>query len=269
MVSPSLSGSHPDYNTLGATWPPFFNQMQIHLTLKSTNVKTGPIPVSTSSRDTCPQSCPWYKRGCYANGGPLRIHWNKVSNASRGTSELSTFLGQIERLPPGTLWRHNQAGDLPGEGQRINHHELRSLAKASAHTRGFTYTHKPVLGDDPIARKNRTIIARYNTQGFVINLSGNGLEDADKLYRLRIAPVTTVLPSNFEGRTFVTPGGVRGIVCPATYRDDITCSSCPRRSESEHDSRRPCLCAIPNRSYIIGFPAHGAQKRELDTKLNR
>ena len=55
-----------------------------HITLKSTNRKTGPIAVVTSSQDTCPDVCPFKQSGCYANGGPLRLHWNLVSNGTRG-----------------------------------------------------------------------------------------------------------------------------------------------------------------------------------------
>ena len=241
--------------------------MQIHLTMKSTNRKTGPIPVSTSSRETCPPSCPWYERGCYGNGGPLRIHWGRVSVGSRGTG-ISSFLDSIRELPPGTLWRHNQAGDLMGSGPDISRRDLHNLSKASAHTRGFTYTHKPVLGTDVTARRNKVLIARYNTPGFTINLSGNDLSHADELFKLGIAPVTTILPSNFSGRSFKTLAGVKGIVCPATYRDDVTCNTCPGNKKGNDNGRRPCLCGTYDRTFIIGFPAHGSQKRELDTKLN-
>lgn len=227
--------------------------MQVHLTHKSTNRKTGPIPVSTTSEDTCPTSCPWRGKGCYANGGPLRIHWRKVSLEDRGTG-FSIFLEHIRSLPPGSLWRHNQAGDLPGQQEIIDHRKLRSLALASSHVKGFTYTHKPVLGRGRTAIRNRVAIERYNTLGFTINLSGDSPEHADQLLKLGIAPVTTVLPSDFEGRSFVTPEGNKGIVCPAAVRDGITCSSCK-------------LCANYRRTYIIGFPAHGAQKGTIDRNI--
>jgi len=96
-------------------------------------------------------------------------------------------------------------------------------------------------------------IARYNTPGFTINLSGDSPEHADKLFKLKIAPVTTVLSSTFTDRKFTTPAGNKGIVCPATWRD-TTCSECK-------------LCAIYDREYCIGFPAHGAQKRQIDDRF--
>ncbi len=47
----------------------------VHLTSKSSNAKTGPIPVSTSTAAWCPDSCPLKGAGCYGNGGPLAIQW--------------------------------------------------------------------------------------------------------------------------------------------------------------------------------------------------
>ncbi|MEY4341197.1 MAG: hypothetical protein RL541_701, partial [Pseudomonadota bacterium] len=58
--------------------------MQVHLTLKSANVKTGPIPVSTTERASCPDDCSM-KKECYAASGPLALHWAAVSNGTRGT----------------------------------------------------------------------------------------------------------------------------------------------------------------------------------------
>ena len=42
----------------------------VHLTLKSANAKTGPIPVSVTSDDSCPKSCPFNDGACYAKSGP-------------------------------------------------------------------------------------------------------------------------------------------------------------------------------------------------------
>ena len=58
----------------------------VNLTLKSRNKKTGPIPVSTSGKHTCPDACPLKASGaCYAMAGPLGLFWAKVSNNNAGT----------------------------------------------------------------------------------------------------------------------------------------------------------------------------------------
>lgn len=219
---------------------------RIALTLRSTNKKTGPIPVSTSSESTCPDACPFKKNGCYADGGPLAIFWRKVSEAKAGL-EWSEFLRQVEDLYPTQLWRHNQAGDLAGEGDTIDPVSLMELSYANRGKRGFTYTHKPMD-----TKVNRTAVKAANSLGFTVNLSGNSVRHADELAALEIAPVVCVLPADVDGaKTPVvsTPEGRKVAVCPATYRDDVTCQSCG-------------LCQRRDRKVIVGFPAHGAAKRK-------
>ena len=49
----------------------------VHLTNISGNRKVGPIKVTTSDKASCPSEC-GIADECYASGGPLAIHWNKV-----------------------------------------------------------------------------------------------------------------------------------------------------------------------------------------------
>lgn len=217
----------------------------IHFTLKSANVKTGPIPVSTSSADTCPDACPLKAKGCYAKTGPLAMHWAKVTAGARGQA-FSAFLAQIKALPKGQTWRHNQAGDLAGKGDRINLQALRRLTAANTGKRGFTYTHKP-----PALGSNAKAIQEANKGGFTVNLSGNSLQHADELLALGIAPVVAIVPEGLRpnGETGgKTPAGNRFIFCPAQTREGVTCSTCR-------------LCSVAKREYIIAFEAHGTNKK--------
>lgn len=222
--------------------------MTTHLTMKSSNAKTGPIPVSTTSADTCPDACPLKAKGCYAKGGPLAIHWRKVTEGKAG-SNWDDFVAKIAALPEGQLWRHNQAGDLPGENDQINAIQLLELALANDGKRGFTYTHKPVLGISVGAERNQRAIQDANEAGFTINLSANTLAHADQLADLGIAPVVTIQDAKEgERHDTVTPAGRKVATCPATYRDDVTCASCQ-------------LCQRRDRKVIVGFPAHGSGKK--------
>jgi len=221
--------------------------MFTHLTLKSRNEKTGPIPVSTTGADSCPTACPFNNAnagGCYANGGPLAIHLRKVT-AKRAGESFARFLEKIRALPAGQLWRHNQAGDLQGKGNRISAGALFDLVKANAGKRGFTYTHKPMT------RANAELVAHANSNGFTINLSGNNAAHADKLAALGVGPVVTVLPADATENT-TTPNGRKIVVCPATQRDNVSCATCK-------------LCAVAERDFIVGFPAHGASKRKAES----
>ena len=216
--------------------------MQTHLTLVSRNVKTGPIPVSTTSAESCPTACPFNNaNGCYAASGPLAIHWRKVTNGLSGDS-YGAFLDKVSRLMKGQLWRHNQAGDLIGQGDSLDVQALALLVQANRGKRGFTYTHKPLATPD-----EREAIREANANGFTVNLSGNNLSHADALADMAIAPVVTVLPHDATQNT-VTPKGRKVVVCPATQRDDVSCASCG-------------LCAL-QRDAIVGFPAHGPSKRK-------
>ena len=104
---------------------------KIHLTPKSKNAKTGPIPVSMSSDVTCPPSCPFNSGGgCYAATGPIALHWKKVSSGDRGMN-FADFCDTIASLPDGQLWRHNQAGDLCGAGDTLDVPALDKLSEAN------------------------------------------------------------------------------------------------------------------------------------------
>jgi hypothetical protein len=220
----------------------------------SRNAKTGPIPVTTTSKESCPTDCPFQGSGCYAEAGPLGAIWRGLTKAGpesdfqNGRGRVKTWgadrlIKAIAKLPQGQLWRHNQAGDLvplPGTGT-IDRGFLGRLVRANRGKRGFTYTHHNVLNNP----ENRAAVAEAVREGFVINLSANNLRHADALADLRIAPVATVLPADAKTNT-VTPAGRKVVICPATIREDVSCSSCG-------------LCARM-REAIIGFPAHGPSK---------
>jgi hypothetical protein len=227
--------------------------VRVHLTMQSRNPKTGPIPVSTTSEDSCPSICSFKGSGCYAESGPLAIHWRKLSKPDAGLS-WGEFCAKVEReIFPTQLWRHNQAGDLPSmdsEGELIDAASLHQLIRANHGKRGFTYTHH-----DPFKGINDELIAFSNVAGFTINLSGNDLDHADSLADLNCGPVVTVLPHDQLTNT-TTPKGRKVVVCPAVTRDDTTCQSCG-------------MCAIAKRDVIVGFPAHGTGKRKASLIAGR
>jgi len=223
------------------------------LTLISHNVKTGPIPVSTSTAKTCPDSCPFKGSGCYAQVGRLAIHWNKITNGSRGDN-FDDFCDKISRLKRGQLWRHNQAGDLAGDNLLIDFPMLKQLVAANKGRKGFTYTHKPVLIEDiksdlsladkeNIVANNREAILYANENGFTINLSGNNINHAKKLQALNIGPVVSAVAENATTNN-------EYVVCPATNQDNVNCNSCG-------------LCQKQHKK-IVAFPVHGPTKRKAN-----
>lgn len=223
--------------------------MQVALTQISRNVKTGPMPTSMTSAKSCPLACPLSgNNGCYAEAGPTNIHWTKVTKETQGV-DWNNFLTMVRKLRPRTLWRHNVAGDLPSNDRKtIDSEKLAGLVSANRGKDGFTYTHYDVIDN----KENRSMIKEANDSNFTINLSGNNLEHADLLVKADCGPVVTILPSNVTGnQNIFTPNGNRVSVCPATYREDVTCFSCG-------------LCQKKNRKVIVGFPAHGVFKKKAN-----
>ena len=145
--------------------------MKVRLTLKSRNKKTGPIPVSTTERKSCPSTCPLKGNGCYADSGPLALVWNETPQVGKAWGQ---FCKSISSLKEGQLWRHNQAGDLPHKADIIDRAKLAKLVIANNGKRGFTYTHHDMSKAD-----NREAIATANKQDFTVNLSANTVHEAD------------------------------------------------------------------------------------------
>lgn len=219
---------------------------RFHMTRVSANAKTGLIPVTTSSENTCPTSCPLFGGGCYAKAGPLALHWRKVSdeNEKRSLSE-SDFLDAVKKLPKGQLWRHNQAGDLPHVDGKINIQFANELTKANRGKKGFTYTHHDVSDVN-----NLTVIRSMNASGFTVNLSTDNVQGAVKAYNeLSGVPIVTLLP--MDAPNVQTISGVKVVACPAEKSDKINCANC-------------ALCGDAKRSYVIGFRVHGTQKKKAE-----
>ena len=223
--------------------------MKIYVTRKSSNRKVGPIPVTTTSAVTCPDACPLKNAGCYADGGPLAILWRKVTAGTAGL-EWKDFIKAVQAFKPGQLWRHNQAGDLPGHGDHLDPIKCSQLAFANTDRCGFTYTHYPVEKGN-----NERIIRAMNRKGFTVNVSLNSLTEVDRYTnnpKYKGLPLTTVLPVEYENEKFAyTPKGNRVIVCPAVNGTAKNCVECG-------------LCAKANRKLPIGFPAHGNRKAQIN-----
>jgi hypothetical protein len=162
--------------------------------------------------------------------------------ALRGDSSWWRFCAEVAALPEGQIWRHNEAGDLPGLGDHLDIGALNMLVRANEGKRGFTFTSKPLR-----TSTERAAIRSANERGFTINLSAFSLAEADKLASLGIGPVTVVLPSDAP-ETLTTPAGRAVVVCPFQTPKKLTCLECKR-------------CTVVSRKSIVGFRAHGPGKK--------
>jgi hypothetical protein len=221
--------------------------LRVKFVVESGNRKTGPIPVSMTSARTCPKNCAWYGRGCYAEQHLVSIHWRRLSDGDG--IDWYAFLMMVRDLPEGQIWRHNEAGDLPGDDGHIELGQLWGLVKANVGKRGFTYTHKP------LNFYNVDLLKRANAKGFTINVSADTLADADRAIDLGL-PAVVVLPLDAPIKGNRTPAGRTVVVCPAEWNEKVTCERCG-------------LCAVANRKSVVGFRAHGDRAAQMTERIEK
>ena len=218
--------------------------MLYHFIKQSSNRKTGPIPQTYTERESCPPSCAHYRAGCYAEDYYTRLNWNKVPQRGQPIKALAAH---IAALPAGQLWRHNVAGDLPGNGETVDAYELGEIVKANKGRRGFTFTHKQ--NPDAIYWAKQA-----TAHGFTVNLSADDAGHADQLAAHGL-PVACIVPMDTPKHS-TTPEGRAITICPAQTVEGMTCAACG-------------LCAKAGRSSIVGFRAHGSKAKTIDARARR
>ena len=218
-----------------------------HLTAKSANAKTGKIAVSTSSKSQCPATCPFRGNGCYAESGPLALHWAKVTNGDRGMA-WPEFLAAIAALPSGRQFRHNQAGDIVDPNTALGAQQLAELATASQGRKAWTYTHHPLT-----TPSGAQAVREATANGFTVNASCDSASHADALMAMGV-PAVFVCDSTETRTSWQTPDGNRAVLCPAQRIDGMTCETCG-------------LCANRPANVAVAFAAHGTGKRKAEAAI--
>ena len=225
------------------------SETYFHLSKKSSNKKTGPIAVTTTSKNSCPASC-GMREVCYAASGPLALHWGAVSNGSR-SKQWREHLADLESLPFGSPLRLNQAGDLvasaSGRLSRVFIDGLLSVVK-SRKLQAWTYTHHDYTVGD-----NGKLLRRANREGLRVNVSTETEESADRAIASGL-PAVLAVSSEENRKAWRTPDRNLVMVCPAQLRD-TDCSRC-------------MLCHKRGSKVIIAFLAHGSRKSRANQQLS-
>lgn len=217
-----------------------------HMVAMSGNTKTGPMPVTYRTADTCPTSCPFLpanQGGCYGSG---RIFGIAAKYASELTVEKAASI--LARSPRGAKYlRDRVVGDVVANDGSFDITYVETIAGVArdAGLIPFGYTHHwgAMTADD---------VARTVTSGYVMNAS---CETADDITRA----VSLGMPAVVTGDAWADGDVVAGrriVTCPAQTRDDVDCSSCG-------------LCAKPNRAATVRFLVHGPTKmaaRAIDAR---
>lgn len=236
--------------------------MKMILLPTSSNKKTGDVIQSYSSRITCPESCPFKRNGCYADGCHTARQWARcddtqdaryVINDEQLTIRLKVAVfDKLCKYPTRNkvLFRHNVAGDIAIEGTSlIDVTRVDTIAKAIADTnetvgnvlQGYTYTHCT------IDLNASNIIHDAIHKGFLINASCETVEEVKHAKALGInAVIASVDPK--ETARELKAMGMHGVQCPAQTKADMNCNRCQ-------------LCA-KNRKTVIIFEVHGTASKK-------
>jgi hypothetical protein len=205
--------------------------------LRSHNPKLGKMPATMTSGHTCPICCGLRDRGCFGEFGLLAKHWRDISTGRTGLT-LDAFLGFLLKLPERTLWRHNVVGDLPGVGDAFDVDTFLAIVAHNYGRRAFTYTHKPMT------RELWAALVMAAEQGFIVNVSCDGVEALDRVRaKWSDLPTVVVLPEDAPVR-LRSPAGYEVRMCPAEVHEKVNCLRCG-------------ICARPDRTFAVGFRAHG------------
>lgn len=207
------------------------------LTVNSANKKLGGSFTSMkSSANSCPDTCPFQGSGCYGENFPMSLHWGKGCNLP--LDKLTWHLGKI---PTGRNIRFHEVGDYTEGMQEV---KVFSGVVGRRKFNVLSYTHRlPTEFHMGVAK----------SANYVINFSGESAAHAEWCLDNGVNAVIA-LPSVFEGK-YIKYGTVNVVVCPAVYRD-TTCGDCMLCAKDR------VKCRI-----VIGFPAHGAKKKEVDRVL--
>lgn len=222
------------------------------------NSKTGNVAslfigrTTEESRATC-EGCPLLAdKTCYAQFGTANLGAislrKRLARKGREAGGYS-FANLASTLTPETWLRDAQLGDsgrLDRVAIRAAHTVARRLGKGV-----IAYTHAW-----------REVAERGDADLWCA--STGSLNEADEALSAGFGRVTTVLPwdSYQNGRTFKTPNGTPGIICPNLYNEHV---------KGEKLTCAECGMCDPKRkgAAVIGFPDHGTPARGKARRLAR
>ena len=229
-----------------------------NIAFASMNKKTGNMPVTFSPRSTCPDACPLKANGCYASSGRINLVWGRVDRRETGW-QWPEFIRQLSTIERGRIWRFATTGDLPGTDDKLDADKVMDLVRVNYQKMGFAYTHFSVTKTKTVPQKVAThklkTLRAANDKGFIVNLSANSMEHADRLAPLGL-PLVCLVPETTPDK-FTTPGGLQGVVCPAQTRG-LTCRECKLCAQPARATHQPGTAGC----IVVGFKPHGAGTRK-------
>ena len=212
------------------------------------NDKTGPVPTMYvgRNREESLSSCIGCKqledKSCYAQFGTPAIGHTSMIRAAKGGKDYSLKRALLESKRVAKMARFTAVGDLTAMRDKY-------IKKALKAVRDFGLA---PIGYIHMWRENKQWAG-------VFMASCDDLSQVDEALEAGFR-ATVVLPPTHTDRVFTTPGGAKGIVCPAMVAKDmgksLTCNDC-------------LLCDGSKDGPVIGFPNHGPKHRHLRKPIKR
>jgi hypothetical protein len=208
----------------------------------STNAKLGPVSATYASQASCPSSCPWFERGCYAESGPTGFTTRRLNrSALRGALRIARAEARaIDALNGDRLLRLHVVGDARtnAAARELGVAARRYAALGNAPHRGkkvWTYTHAW-----------RTV-ARASW-GNVVSV----LASVETVRQARAAMAqgyaAAVVVAAFEQQSAYQINGTTLVPCPYQTRG-VTCRDCGLCRDDER---------LRSAGLVIAFEAHGS-----------
>ena len=202
------------------------------------NSKIGNASITAASQASCPTSCPFYGKGCYAESGNARFTTNRLNLSPVTSPELVAMseAAQIRTLTGKRPLRLHVVGDCktPSAARIVAEAAREHTAKHGKPV--WTYTH--AWREVPVA----------NWHGVSVLASCESVADAKIAMNAGYA-AAIVLPE-FERDTAYTRDGVKIIPCPSQTRG-VSCTDCGLCMNADK---------LHARNSVIGFSAHGSRK---------
>lgn len=229
------------------------------LVAMSQNEKTGPIPVVSADRASCPVRCPFYNDGvqlCYGQEFRLTTPWDRIATQGDDWEQLvSKLKATVRHRKP---WRFGIVGDLPTrQDGSLDADKLQDLRTIGGD--GWAYTHHDLMTPENRA----TVSALHARAGFVVNQSCDTVSQAEACLDAGI-PAVMVGPKDFR-KPIVTDRGTILTPCPAALKvpgkRKVQCADCTLCRSSALDRTR--------RRVVIVFPAHGPRSTKHADRIGR
>lgn len=213
------------------------------LVARSGNSKTGTMPVTYRTMNTCPTSCPFLPAnsgGCYGSGRIFDIARRRAGNLTE--DEAVAKLGSAERSA--RYLRDRVVGDLVNAAGKFDRAYALAIARIAKRTGliAFGYTHA-------WSKATRADISAIAKAGYVLNASCESEAQVSRAVSLGMPVVIT--GDQWEEGSFMA--GKRVVTCPNQTRG-VTCADCG-------------LCAKPDRACVIRFQVHGPARRRAEASI--